>query len=185
MRRVVIVLLIAAISWLQPAADVAKAGRLRVTPGEARETREVQILGQTGSRCRKAAGVRIRSLRIGARRAITPGKVEVASDGRYSMTRRVRKSAVVHRARTYTIVGVCRTAAGLRRSGTAKLRVLPFSGLPVLPQLLVGFGLIGGGAALLRADGRHGASGRRRKLSNKPLPVSRERMIARRAPKAD
>jgi hypothetical protein len=185
MRRALIVLLIAATCWLQPAGGVAEAGRLRVTPDRAAEGDRVGITGQTGSRCRKASGVRIRSLRNHGRKAIRPGKVAVAGDGRYSMARPVLRSAVGSRASTYTIVGVCRTAGGLRRTGTTKLRVLPFSGLPVLPQLLVGFGLIGGGAALLRGDRRAGASGRRRKLSNKPLPGSRERMIARRAPKAD
>jgi hypothetical protein len=185
MRRAVLVLLIAAISWLQPAADVAKAGTLRVSPDEAGETEKVTMLGKTGRLCKKPKGVAIASLPIGSRKAIAPGKVAVASDGSYSLKRRIRKSAVVSRDRTFTIIGVCQTSKGLRRSGTAKLRVLPFSGLPVLPQLLVGFGLVGGGAALLRVDRRRGASGRRRKLSNKPLPISRERMIARRAPKAD
>jgi hypothetical protein len=166
MRRAVIVFLIATICSLHLAAGVAQAGRLRVTPTTQAEGNEIVITGKTG--CRKAAGVHIRSLLRDGRRAIKSGKVPVKRNGTFSTTRRVRTTAVGTRAKNFTIVSHCRSARG-QRSGSATLRVLPFTGLPVLPQLLVGVALMGSGVAMVRGDRRAGASGRRRRRSTKPL----------------
>lgn len=166
MRRALIVLLIATICSLHLAAGVAQAGRLRVTPRTQAEGNEIVITGKTG--CRKRFGVHIRSLLKDGRRAIRSGSVPVNSNGTFSTTRRVRRTAVGTRAKNFTIVSHCRSARG-QRSGRATLRVLPFTGLPVLPQLLVSVALIGTGAAMVRGDRRAGPSGRRRRRSRKPL----------------
>jgi hypothetical protein len=166
MRRALIVLLIATICSLHLAAGVAQAGKLRVTPSTQAEGNEIVISGKTG--CRKAAGVHIRSLLRGGRRAIRSGKVPVKRNGTFFMKRLVRTTAVGTEARNFTIVSHCRSPRG-QRSGRATLRVLPFTGLPVLPQLLVGFALIGGGVAMVRGDRRAGTARPRRRRSRKPL----------------
>jgi hypothetical protein len=190
MRRTLVVLLVATTCSLQFTAGVAQAGTLKVSDKTPTEGHMVEITGTTG--CNKRAGIYLRSSprsvktstgnKVGF--AIMPRNVGIRSNGAFSTTRRIRETSVASDKLDYLIVSSCKNAKG-QRSGKYKITVLPFTGLPVLPQLLAGLGLIGSGTGLLRCSRRAGASGSRRRRSIKAARARREGLIARWALKAD
>jgi hypothetical protein len=166
MRRTVILLVMATILSLHLAAGVANAGTLKVKPNPQRESgpsgaRTVTISGTTG--CPMAGRVHVRShihSPGSTRRAIKGRKLEIRSDGSFKGDFTVRSTAVGLNRHHYPLVSHCGSAGGAR-SGKTYLWVLPYTGLPVLPQLLGGVGLIASGAVMVRR-GRTGPRNRPR-----------------------
>lgn len=160
MRRTVILLVMATMLSLHLATGVANAkGTISVGPNPQGELNTVTISGKTG--CRKKGGVHVRShvhQKERWRRAIKGRVLKIHKKGRFRGDFTVRSTAVGDSAYHYPIVSHCKSARG-KASGKTYLWVLPFTGLPVLPQLLVGIGLLASGAAMVRG-GRTGPSNR-------------------------
>jgi hypothetical protein len=147
MRRTVIILIVATICSLQIAVGTAEAkGKLTVRPTTQDRGRKVHISGTAG--CRNPRQVYIRSDPAGPNTAIQPKTKPLNSQNNFGTSPVIRSQA---RYGTYTLVSRCPGSGKV--SATTKLR-LAHTGLPVLPQLLLGLGLIGGGAALVRGSRR-------------------------------
>ena len=97
----------------------------------------------------------------GTGKAITARTVVVGDDNRFTTRATVRTGARANYV--HNLVSRCNTSTGVK-SASEELKVLPFSGLPILPQLLLGVGLVGGGTALLRRNRRDG-----RVQANEPM----------------
>jgi hypothetical protein len=153
MRRRFPVLVMATIAFYCLGVEVAEAGKLwvRNEDNPAVEHQKVHIAGQTG--CKGSVWIRSSTWKPGklSRKAIS-SKHPYVSKGKFKATAYVRNDAV-YDSRQYTYLLRSRCNDG-RVSGETHLTVLPITGLPVLPQLLVGMGLIGGGTALVRGGRR-------------------------------
>jgi hypothetical protein len=184
MRRTVILLVMATILSLHLAVGVANAGTLKVKPNPQSESgpsgaKTVTISGTTG--CSKAGDVYVRSLIHSPgskRRAITGRPLPIESDGSFKGGFTVRSTAVGIKRHHYPLVSTCGSAGG-DPSGKTYLWVLPYTGLPVLPQLLGGVGLIASGAAMVRR-GRTGPRNRPRTATLTSVSLVRALMVARR-----
>ena len=184
MRRMFPVLVVATIAVSCLGVEVAEAGELwvREKDNPAVERQKVHIAGKTG--CKGKVWIRSATWKPGKlkRKAISSKHPKVKR-GSFRAAAYVRRDAVYdNRQHTYLLRSRCDDG---RTSGETYLTVLPFTGLPVLPQLLVGMGLIGGGAALV-----HGGRRPRRRARGEagPLrlvvPQHRKDQHVRRAPLA-
>jgi hypothetical protein len=167
MRRTVILLVMATMLSLHLATGVANAkGTISVGPNPQGELNKVTISGKTG--CRKKGGVHVRSHvhdKEPWRRAIKGRVLKIHTKGKFKGVFTVRSTAVGDSAYHYPIVSHCKWARG-KASAKTHLWVLPFTGIPVLPQLLGGVGLIASGAAMVRR-GRTGPRNRPRRRTGR------------------
>jgi hypothetical protein len=167
-RRPIIVVVMVTIGCLLLGLGPAEAGTLKVRPPRRGPGGTVTFSGTTGCRPK----VYLSSQARGHIKAINPTSANVRRrpgrrTGTFGKNVTIRKQAKVRKDTPFTIVSRCKNG---KRSGHVIL-TLARTGLPVLPQLLVGFGLIGSGVAMLRGDRRAGTSRprRRRRRSRKPL----------------
>jgi hypothetical protein len=162
MRRIFTVLVMATIIFSCLGVEVAEAGKLQVKDNPAVRREKIHLWGRSG--CPRSVYIRSTTWKPGnlKRKAINSVSTPVR-DGYFYRTAFVRRDAVYDNKRhTYTLRSRCGNGD---LSGEVKLTVLPRTGLPVVPQLLLGMGLIGGGTVLLRGGRRARASdwGRRRR----------------------
>jgi hypothetical protein len=153
MRRKLPVLVMVTIAFSCLGAQVAEAGELWVRDKDnpAVEGQKVHIAGRTG--CKGRVWIRSTTWKPGKlkRKAISRKHPRVRN-GSFKATAYVRRDAVYdNRQHTYLLRSRCNDGT---KSGETHLTVLPFTGLPVLPQALVAMGLIGGGVALVRGGRR-------------------------------
>jgi hypothetical protein len=165
-RRPIIALIMMTIGCLLLGLYPAEAGTLRVRPPRRGPGGTVTFSGTTGCRPK----VYLRSKAKGSKRPINPTSTNVRRrSGRRTGT--FRKDVTIRKVKVrkdtpFTIFSSCKKKG--KPSGHVIL-TLARTGLPVLPQLLVGFGLIGSGVAMLRGDRRAGTSRPRRRRSRRPL----------------
>jgi hypothetical protein len=161
-RRPIIVVVMVTIGCLLLGLGPAEAGTLKVRPPRRGPGGTVTFSGTTG--CRPKVYLSSQARRH--IKAINPTSANVRRrTGTFGKNVTIRKQAKVRKDTPFTIVSRCKNG---KRSGHVIL-TLAKTGLPVLPQLLVGFGLIGSGVAMLRGDRRAGTSRPRRRRSRKPL----------------
>jgi hypothetical protein len=128
-----------ALGLVAPPADARES--LRAHQTRQARGRDVTYSGTTS--CRR---VYLRSNPGGSRTALVP-QTRTVRNGRFSITTRVRARAAKRR---FTVVARCNNARG-RLIGRTRLVVgnIAFGGAPVLPQLLLGTGLLAAGGLLL------------------------------------